>query len=112
MDSKSVELDPDCSTAIFRIFQEALTNVARHAEATRVNISLRRKNSKLEMKISDNSKGITEYDILSPDTLGLIGIRERLRTLDGKLKLHGAPNRGTTLEVTFPIDRSQVKGDK
>lgn len=111
LDSNGVELTPDCSTAIFRIFQEALTNVARHDEATRVNASLRRKNGKLEMRIRDNGKGIKENDILSSNSLGIMGMRERLHPFDGKLKLHGIPNRETTLVVILPIDGSQVKGD-
>lgn len=108
LDLNGVELDPDCSTAIFRIFQEALTNVARHAEATEVKVRLKDGNSKLEIKISDNGRGIAESDILSPNSLGLIGMRERLRAFDGKLKLHSAPNRGTTLAIILPINKCKV----
>lgn len=109
LDSNGVDFDPEFSTAIFRIFQEALTNVARHAEATRVKISLKRENSKLEMKIRDNGKGIKDKDVFSPNALGLIGMRERLRPFDGRLKLQGDPIKGTTLSVTLPIQRSQIE---
>lgn len=111
LDSDGVDFDAEFSTAIFRIFQEALTNVARHAEATKVKVSLKRKNSKLEMKIMDNGKGIKEKDIFSPRSLGFIGMRERLRPLDGELKLKGISNRGTTLAVNLPIRSSRVRED-
>jgi len=107
LDFNSVKLDPDCSTAIFRIFQEALTNIARHAEATKVNISLKRINSKLEIQISDNGKGIREDDIYSPNSLGLIGMRERIRPFNGELKLYTPEDGGTTLSVSFPINMHQ-----
>jgi len=107
LDFNGIKLDPDCSTAIFRIFQEALTNIARHAEATKVNISLKRINSKLEIQISDNGKGIKEDDIYSPNSLGLIGMRERIRPFNGELKLYASENEGTTLSVSFPVDMHQ-----
>lgn len=110
LDCDDVELDPERSTTIFRIFQEALTNVARHAEANQIKIILKKNNSRLEMKIRDNGKGITEKDISSHNSLGLIGMRERLHPFGGKLKINGIPNRGTTLSIALPIDGSQVKG--
>jgi len=107
LDFDGIKLDPDCSTAIFRIFQEALTNIARHAEATEVNISLKRINSKLEIQISDNGKGIKEDDIYSPNSLGLIGMKERIRPFNGELKLYAHEKGGTTLSVSFPVNMHQ-----
>jgi len=107
LDFDGIELDPDCSTAIFRIFQEAMTNIARHAEATRVNIRLKRLNGKLEIKISDNGKGIKETDIYSPNSLGLIGMRERIRPFKGELKLYTPKTGGTTLSVSLPVNGHQ-----
>lgn len=107
LDSFDVELDPECTTAIFRIFQEALTNVARHADATCVGVSLKENKKRLELKISDNGKGIAEKDILSPDSLGLIGMRERIRPFDGEINIRGVPDRGTTLSITIPLNRIQ-----
>jgi len=112
LDSNGLDLEPEFSTAIFRIFQGALTNVARHAEATKVKISLKKMNGNLEMLISDNGKGIMDSDIISPASLGLMVMRERLRPFDGILRLHGIPNRGTTLAVTLPIDKCQAKKDQ
>jgi len=107
LDFNGFELDLDCSTAIFRIFQEAMTNIARHAEATKVNINLKRINGKLEIQISDNGKGIKEDDIYSPNSLGLIGMRERIRPFNGEFKLHTPENGGTTLSVSIPFDAHQ-----
>jgi len=107
LDFNCIKLDPDCSTAIFRIFQEALTNIARHAEATEVNISLKRINSKLEIQISDNGKGIKEDDIYSPNSLGLIGMKERIRPFNGELKLYNPENGGTTLSISLPFNTHQ-----
>ncbi len=107
LDFEEIDLDPDYSTAIFRIFQEAMTNIARHAEATKVNIKLKNVNGKLEIQISDNGKGIKEEDIYSPNSLGLIGMRERIRPFNGELKLYTPKTGGTTLSVSLPINGHQ-----
>jgi len=104
LDFDGLELDPDFSTAIFRVFQEAMTNIARHAQATKVNIRLKRVNSNLEIKIGDNGKGIKKEDIYSPNSLGLIGMRERIRPFNGELKLYTPKSGGTTLSVSIPIN--------
>jgi two-component system sensor histidine kinase UhpB len=101
------DFDPDCSTAIFRIIQEALTNVARHAKATQVSIELRENAGFLELKVRDNGKGTTEEVIHSPESLGLIGMRERLYPLSGTLKLESFPNKGTVLSVLIPLKASR-----
>ncbi len=100
-----VDIDPDCSTAIFRISQEALTNVARHAKASRVSISLKEENGALVLKIKDNGKGIEADDVFSPSSLGLMGMRERAHTFGGELSINSKPNKGTTLTVAFPVER-------
>ncbi|UCE40551.1 MAG: PAS domain S-box protein [Candidatus Aminicenantes bacterium] len=100
-----VDIDPDCSTAIFRISQEALTNVARHANATMVNISLKQVDSALVLKIKDNGKGIEADEVVAPSSLGLMGMRERARVFGGELSITSKPNKGTTLKVTFPVER-------
>ncbi|MBW1936623.1 MAG: PAS domain S-box protein [Deltaproteobacteria bacterium] len=106
-DAINIEINPECSTALFRVTQEALTNIARHAEATRARISLRRNGSKLELKISDNGKGITEESVLSPESLGLMGMRERIRPFGGELKIESVPKKGTTLSIALPLDESE-----
>ena len=99
-----VLLDRDLSTAIFRIFQETLTNVARHANATSVKISLKEEPGKLVLEVTDNGKGITEKQISDPKSFGLIGMRERVRIFKGEVKISGIGGEGTTVEV-----RSQPK---
>jgi len=100
-----IDLPPDYATAIFRISQEALTNVVRHAKATRVDISLKEDNDALIFKIQDNGKGIEADEMFAPSSLGLMGMRERVRPFGGDLKITGTPKRGTSLIVTLPVDR-------
>jgi PAS domain S-box-containing protein len=96
--------DQECSTAIFRIFQEALTNVARHAEATRITANLEENAGRIVLTVSDDGKGITEGDISKGGVFGLMGIRERTHALKGEMEVAGAPGTGTTLTVTIPLD--------
>lgn len=104
IDCREMEFDADLSTAIFRIVQEALTNVARHSKATEVNIYLKEKAPFLELNIQDNGRGITEREIYSPSSLGLMGMRERIRPFGGELKIEGIPQRGTVLRITLPFE--------
>jgi two-component system sensor histidine kinase UhpB len=107
LDSEEIDLDQDLSTVIFRIYQEALTNVARHAQATKVKVSLREKNGTLTLKIKDNGKGITKDKIYAPESLGMIGMRERISPWQGQVRITGTKDKGTTLTVTLPLRRSQ-----
>jgi len=98
-----INLTKDQSIAVFRILQEALTNVSRHAKATRVHISLKKLNSQLELKIKDDGIGITEEDLSSNKSYGIIGIRERTDYLKGKETIIGIPDKGTTIRVRIPL---------
>jgi len=104
----NLRLTPDQSTAIFRVFQEALTNVARHAEATQVEFLLQEKNKNLILTISDNGKGIDEFLAYAPESLGFMGIRERLRPFHGKLEVHGTPYKGTTVRITLHLNKRKA----
>ena len=99
---EDLDLDPDLATAIFRISQEALTNIVRHADATRVQISLKTKDGALVLVIQDNGKGIRKEHIWDPSSLGIISMRERVRRFSGELIISGATHRGTTLKAIFP----------
>ena len=90
------------ATAIFRIVQEALTNVMRHAAASRVNVSLKKKDHTLIVEVRDNGIGIIEGRITGPKSFGLIGIRERVRLLGGEAVIRGKPGEGTLVRVTLP----------
>jgi signal transduction histidine kinase len=91
------------STAVFRIFQETLTNVARHASATRVSIALQQTDGRLLMRIEDNGRGITEEEMADSKSLGLAGMRERAMAQGGEFTIRGAPGRGTAVSASFPL---------
>jgi signal transduction histidine kinase len=82
-------------TAIFRIVQEALTNVMRHAAATQVSVTLKRNGDAVIVEVRDNGIGIVEGRIVDSKSLGLIGIRERVRLLEGEVEISGKSGEGT-----------------
>jgi signal transduction histidine kinase len=95
-------IDKKLSSVLFRIFQEAVTNVIRHAEATRVKLSLIKDGDRLLLKVSDNGKGISKKSIYNPGSLGIIGIKERVRFWNGELQFKTNKNKGTTIMVSIP----------
>ena len=98
-----INMDEELSTAVFRIFQESLTNVARHANATKVTATLYKEADSLVLKVEDNGKGISEADIHNTKSVGLIGMRERALFLGGRVNFSGEPSKGTTVSVQFPF---------
>jgi PAS domain S-box-containing protein len=108
---EDIILDQERSIAIFRIFQEALTNVARHAKATRVKASLKKKGGKLELKVRDNGRGITEEKISDPKSFGFVGMKERAHFLDGTVEIRGIRDKGTLITVRIPLPE-KGKNDK
>jgi signal transduction histidine kinase len=103
-------LDPSLNTTLFRIFQETLTNVARHAQASHVEVSLQATDHKLMLTISDNGRGITEAELNDPNSLGLLGLRERVAQWNGDLSILGEAGKGTTITVQIPIRLSSNGG--
>ena len=97
-------LSPDQSTAIFRILQEALTNVLRHAQATRVRITIAKESGEFVLEIRDNGRGITEDESAASWSLGLIGMRERALIVKGTIQLTGIEGKGTVLTLRLPIN--------
>jgi len=95
--------DEKLSTALFRICQEGLTNITRHAQATRAEIMLKISGGKVELMISDNGIGIRKKDIDKSDSFGILGIKERVNLLGGKVNVIGRRNRGTMLRVRIPL---------
>jgi signal transduction histidine kinase len=91
------------STAVFRIFQEALTNVLRHAQATRVDIKMNEENGDLILSISDNGKGISENEKSKQQSLGILGMRERAHLIGGEIDINGVEGKGTVVIVRVPI---------
>jgi PAS domain S-box-containing protein len=90
------------ATAIFRIFQEALTNVARHARASRVRVTVKAEDGSIRLEVTDNGVGIGEAKITDPRSFGLIGIHERAAALGATVSIRGAPSRGTTVVLLMP----------
>jgi PAS domain S-box-containing protein len=106
-------LGKEISTAVFRIFQETLTNIVRHAKSSKVRVRLTKKEEELALKVSDNGRGITRKQISSPSSIGLIGMNERVSFLGGTLSISGAKNRGTTVKVTIPLQSCESdRGNK
>jgi PAS domain S-box-containing protein len=97
------ELDDRCATTAFRILQETLTNVTRHAHATRVRIALQVSAEELTLEVRDNGRGISKSDLLSSTSLGLIGSRERAIACGGKLVIRGIRNQGTIALLRIPL---------
>ena len=98
----ALDLSREQSTAIFRIIQEALTNIQRHAEATSVGIAITEEPGKLGLTIRDNGKGITKERESGTDTLGIIGMRERALLIGGEVTITGTPGSGTVVSVRIP----------
>jgi PAS domain S-box-containing protein len=100
-------LDKEHSTVIFRIFQETLTNIARHARATAIEASLEQEDSRVILEIKDNGKGITKKEASSPTSFGIIGMKERVHFLGGKINIEGIEGKGTTVTVSIPMSEEE-----
>lgn len=98
-----VKLDKDAQTAVFRIFQEALTNIARHSQATAVDVGLKLIRNRILLKISDNGIGLPPGKLLDPEAFGIQGMRERARTFGGDVKFAQNDGGGTSVLVEFPV---------
>ena len=105
---EEISLDENLSVNIFRMIQEALTNVVRHSMATRVNISLESTGQEVRIQIKDNGIGIAEDKIRNLNSLGLIGIRERARFWNGTVNITGEKNKGTEVLIKLKINREKT----
>jgi len=101
---------PDVSTALFRILQETLTNVARHAKATRVEVVLQKQRDRLVLRIHDNGRGFDSGDPALSKSLGLLGMRERAAILGGAVSVSSAPGKGTIVTAWVPHRSPQESG--
>jgi len=100
---EDLSLPFDLATPLFRVCQEALTNVTRHASATNVTIQLVCSNGHIALTIKDNGRGITEDEIKRYGSLGLLGMKERIAILGGTLDVEGKPGEGTALTIQIPL---------
>lgn len=112
----SAEIDEDrvppaTATTAFRILQESLTNVMRHAQATHITVRLTHDQDNLTLLVQDNGRGITVEEQATTRSLGLLGMRERAAQLGGSVEITGAPGAGTSVIVVLPLERSSA-GEK
>ena len=98
----NIGMDTQSATALFRIVQETLTNVVRHANASEVNIRLAQEHGQLVLEVRDNGRGISEEQLSGNRSLGILGMRERALLIGGELTMSGSPGKGTTVTVRIP----------
>jgi PAS domain S-box-containing protein len=98
----TIEMDPGHSIEVFRIFQEACTNIIRHANATKIIVRVNAKINSYILEVEDNGCGIKETDISKLKSLGLLGMKERSQVFGGNLEITGVEGKGTKVVLTFP----------
>jgi PAS domain S-box-containing protein len=103
VDPAQLELGDPYATAIFRIIQESLANVARHAQATRVRVELTRTDGRIHLQVRDNGRGFDPTRPRKPTSFGLVGLRERAHLVAGRLTIESAPGQGTVVDVSIPL---------
>lgn len=103
MPDEEIEIDSDKSIAVYRIVQESLTNVARHAKATEVDISISKQDNFLNVSIEDNGKGIERTQLGDAKSFGIIGMKERAYISGGTLLIASEPGKGTKIDLSMPI---------
>lgn len=99
-------LQQDIAIALFRIYQETLTNIARHAEATRVQVRLTHDQQRVSLEVQDDGKGVEEEIISSKRTLGLLGMQERALMIGGEFIFDSSPGKGTTIKILIPLEKN------
>jgi signal transduction histidine kinase len=110
---EEISFDADLSTALFRIFQEALTNVARHSGATEVRVRMDVEADSSTLEVEDNGKGIEKEKTLSSKSIGLLGMRERVQMFGGRFTVTGTPGKGTKVTVEIPpVEKRQRDQDQ
>ena len=102
---EEIGLDADASTALFRIFQEALTNIGKHAQASRVDVELQLDDAWVALAIADDGRGMLASDVRKPDSFGLRGMQERAESLHGRLTIDSTPGKGTRIAIRIPVNR-------
>ncbi len=102
-DLREIPVSSRVGISLFRIFQESLTNVARHADAKKICCSLTRSGSNIVLSIQDDGKGFDPEKTAGKRTLGLLGMKERILMMEGKFEIHSRPGAGTEIIVTVPL---------
>ena len=107
---ESFEIDDSRSVVIFRIVQEALTNIRKYAQACEVEVTLETRGPELSVEVRDNGLGFDLAAVAQRGTLGLLGMRERVIAMDGRIEVHSTPGQGTTISVVIPLEPKVAKG--
>ncbi|MBI3125407.1 MAG: PAS domain S-box protein [Ignavibacteriales bacterium] len=102
---ESFNFNDEKNVALFRIIQEAITNVLRHAEATVINVMISQREGSLEIGITDNGKGMPESKEAITNSMGILGMKERAIFLKGKLKIDSVTNEGTKIHLSIPVEK-------
>jgi signal transduction histidine kinase len=102
---ESLELQEPFATGVFRIVQESLANVAKHARATQVDVELQTRGDNLLLRVQDDGIGFRPNAPRKPQSLGLVGLRERAQLMRGEVKVDSAPGTGTRVEARIPIGK-------
>ena len=105
--SDALDLNRDQATAVFRIFQEILTNVLRHSGATDILVEIRKESSNFVLEVTDNGRGISERDTAGASSLGLLGMRERAVLAGGDVLIRSTEGRGTSVVVRVPLSHNR-----
>jgi signal transduction histidine kinase len=104
-----LELPPETSINLFRIFQESMTNIARHSGATEVKVNMRYEDGKIELTIEDNGRGFDKGQALEKKTLGILGMKERTAMMEGTYEIQSHPGKGATVRVVVPLQAENKK---
>jgi signal transduction histidine kinase len=106
------DLEPDLSVACFRIVQESITNILRHAKATKIHVALRQMDQHLDLRIKDDGIGMSSREKSTTpagrSSLGLLGMQERAQALGGRITVQSLPNQGTEVHVRIPLQRHEI----
>ena len=100
-----MRLPSDMEITIFRLVQEALTNVARHAETTKAEVRLHQSNDRINLEIKDQGKGFSPDKTGRKTSLGITGMRERVLLMDGTFEIISSPGQGTLIKVSLPVEK-------
>jgi signal transduction histidine kinase len=106
LDKEAINIDEKTSTAIFRIFQEVLTNIAKHAKASRVDVVLEKNHNNIVLKVRDNGKGFKLEKTKKTQSLGILGMTERANAIGGELSINSVIGVGTTVMLIVPLKKN------
>lgn len=109
---ESAAVDPNIAITLFRIFQEALNNIMKHAQASKVKVTMCNSKKNVKLTVADNGRGLSEPDRLKPRSFGLRGIQERVARFGGEVTISGKPGHGTTISVSIPHAAVEAEMDQ